>query len=67
MYEQGKRVKSKDVIKEMEADGWYLDRVSGSHHVFKHPTKPGSVPVPHPKKDLPKGTIHNIRKLAGLR
>lgn len=60
-------MKSKDVIKEMEADGWYLDRVSGSHHVFKHPTKPGSVPVPHPKKDLPKGTIHNIRKFAGLR
>ncbi|WNL40651.1 type II toxin-antitoxin system HicA family toxin [Halomonas sp. PAMB 3232] len=51
----------------MEADGWYLDRVSGSHHVFKHSTKPGSVPVPHPKKDLPKGTIHSIRKLAGLK
>ncbi|WP_355662046.1 type II toxin-antitoxin system HicA family toxin [Halomonas salifodinae] len=64
---EGPAVKSRDLIKELEADGWYLDRVRGSHHVFKHPNKPGAVPVPHPKKDLPPGTIHSIRKQAGLK
>lgn len=60
-------MKSRDLIKELETDGWYLDRIRGSHHIFKHPSKPGSVPVPHPKKDLPPGTINSIRKLAGLK
>nr|WP_207143430.1 type II toxin-antitoxin system HicA family toxin [Ectothiorhodospira shaposhnikovii] len=55
------------MIKALEADGWYLDRIKGSHHVFKHPTKPGSVPVPHPKKDLPIGTVNSIMKQAGLK
>ncbi|SHE99991.1 Predicted RNA binding protein YcfA, dsRBD-like fold, HicA-like mRNA interferase family [Modicisalibacter ilicicola DSM 19980] len=60
-------MKSKQIIKELEAAGWRLDRVTGSHHIFKHPTRPGAVPVPHPKKDLPKGTINSIRKQAGLK
>ena len=44
-----------------------LDRVRGSHPVFKHPSKAGIVVVPHPKKDLGKGLVHKIRKAAGLR
>jgi hypothetical protein len=31
------------------------------------PGKPGRVTVPHPKRDLPKGTVHSILKQAGLR
>jgi len=27
---------------------------------FKHPTKPGRVTVPHPKSEVPKGTLYNI-------
>ncbi|WP_353458279.1 type II toxin-antitoxin system HicA family toxin [Staphylococcus coagulans] len=30
---------SKEVIKKIEQGGWYLVRVVGSHHHFKHPTK----------------------------
>ncbi|EGQ1604605.1 addiction module toxin, HicA family [Staphylococcus pseudintermedius] len=41
---------SKEVIKKIERDGWYLVRVVGSHHHFKHPTRKGKVTVPHPKK-----------------
>jgi predicted RNA binding protein YcfA (HicA-like mRNA interferase family) len=48
-------------------DGWYEDRVVGSHHHFKHETKKGLVTVPHPKKDLPSGTVNNILKQAGLK
>jgi len=43
-------VKSTDILKQLKADGWYLVHVVGSHHQFKHPTKPGKVTVPTPKK-----------------
>jgi predicted RNA binding protein YcfA (HicA-like mRNA interferase family) len=59
-------VKSAVLIKELVADGWVLDRVRDSHHVFRHQTKPGHITVPHPKKDLGKGLVHQIRKQAGL-
>lgn len=57
---------SKDVIKRLERDGWILKKVSGSHHHYTHPTKPGKVTVPHPKKDLPVATVNSIWKQAGL-
>jgi predicted RNA binding protein YcfA (HicA-like mRNA interferase family) len=59
-------MKSADLIRELEAAGWGLDRVRGSHHVFKHPSKPGIVVVPHPKKDLGRGLVTAIRNQAGL-
>ncbi|WP_145133633.1 MULTISPECIES: type II toxin-antitoxin system HicA family toxin [unclassified Pseudomonas] len=59
-------MQSRQLIKELEAAGWVLDRVTGSHHMFKHPNNPQTVPVPHPKKDLPIGTVRAIKKLAGL-
>ncbi len=59
-------MKSKELIKELEAAGWNLDRVRGSHHIFRHALLPGSIPVPHPKKDLPVGTVNAIKKRAGL-
>jgi len=58
---------SADVIRLLKADGWDEVAVRGSHRQFKHPTKPGRVTVPHPKKDLPPGTLHSILKQAGLR
>ena len=59
-------MRSADLIREIMAVGWALDRVRGSHHVFKHPSLPGLVVVPHPKKDLGKGLVAAIRKQAGL-
>lgn len=58
---------STDLIKMLKKDGWYLDRVMGSHHHFKHKSKKGIVTVPHPKKDLPIGTLNSILKQAGLK
>lgn len=58
---------SREIIKILEKDGWYLIGVTGSHNHFKHPTKSGKVTVPHPKKDLPKGTVNSIRKQAGIK
>ncbi|SQC33094.1 YcfA-like protein [Kluyvera cryocrescens] len=57
---------SRTLIAEIKADGWRLIRVNGSHHHFTHPTKPGLVTIPHPKKELPIGTVKSIRKQAGI-
>lgn len=60
-------MKSADLIKELEENGWVLDRVKGSHHVYKHPTIPEIITVPHPKKDLGRGLVNSARKIAGLK
>jgi predicted RNA binding protein YcfA (HicA-like mRNA interferase family) len=61
-----KILSSRDIIRTLEADGWILDHVSGSHHIFRHPTKRGPVVVPHPRKALKRGTRRAGQKLAGL-
>ncbi|MGB9752083.1 MAG: toxin HicA [Roseiflexus castenholzii] len=43
----------------------FIDAVRGSHHHYKHPNKPGRVTIPHPKKDLPVGTLKSIYRQAG--
>ena len=55
------------IIARLKADGWYQVAQAGSHVQFKHPVKPGRVTVPHPKRDLPVGTVRSIEKQAGLR
>jgi predicted RNA binding protein YcfA (HicA-like mRNA interferase family) len=58
---------STTIIRMLTDDGWYEVEVHGSHHQFKHPAKPGKVTIPHPRKDVPKGTVHSILKQAGLK
>ena len=58
---------SSKVIELLRSDGWYLVGQQGSHRQYKHPTKSGRVTVPHPVKDLPKGTVNSILKQAGLK
>jgi len=60
-------MKSTDIIKALGKDGWTLKRITGSHHHFEHPVKPGLVTVPHPRKDIPKGTLHSVEKQSGLK
>ncbi len=60
-------MKSLDLIKMLEAEGWYLVKIVGSHHQFKHPTRKGKVTIAHPKKDIPKSTLHSILKQAGFK
>lgn len=62
-----KRYSSKELIKLLEADGWYLVNAEGSHHQFKHPLKKGRVTVPHPKKEIAPGTANSILRQAGLK
>jgi predicted RNA binding protein YcfA (HicA-like mRNA interferase family) len=57
---------SASLIKELLGNGWKLIGVRGSHHYYEHPTLKGKVTIPHPKKDLPIGTLKAIRKHAQL-
>ena len=50
----------------IEREGWYLVRTKGTHHHFKHPSHKGLVTIPHPKKDVPKGTVKSILRQAGI-
>lgn len=59
-------MKSREVIKRIEADGWYEVRQTGSHKHFRHPNKAGTATVPHPKIDLPIGTLKSISKQTGV-
>jgi len=56
---------SRDIIRKLETDGWKLVNVVGSHHKYKHPTKPGAVTVLHPKRDFAIGTLRSIYRQAG--
>ncbi len=60
-------VDSRTVIRRLEDDGWYVDRIKGSHHQMKHPVKLGTTSVPHPQKDLKIGTIRSIERQSGIR
>ena len=59
-------ISSRDVLKDLNDDGWVQVRQKGSHVQLKHPEKRGLITVPHPKRDLPRGTAANIYKRAGL-
>lgn len=57
---------SREIIKRLEAAGWRLKKVKGSHHHFVHPTRRGKVTVKHPAKDFPIGTLKSIEKQSGV-
>ncbi len=58
---------SREVIQALKADGWDVVNIVGSHHQFKHPTKPGRVTVKHPDKGIPRKTLDSIERQSGLR
>ncbi|MBI5112694.1 MAG: type II toxin-antitoxin system HicA family toxin [Rhodovulum sp.] len=56
---------SRDIVRRLENDGYRLVSVSGSHHKFIHSGLRRRVIVPHPRRDLPMGTVRAIYKQAG--
>lgn len=58
---------SREVIRRLVDDGWFEVTQVGSHVQFKHATRMGRVTVPHPKRDLPIGTLKSIEKQAGIK
>lgn len=61
-------MKVRDIIKLIEADGWYGVDTKGSHRQYKHTTKLGRVTIAgHPNDDLAPGTLNSILKQAKLK
>ena len=60
--------KVRDLIKLVEADGWFLIDTVGSHRQFKHPTKSGKVTIAGKlSDDVRKGTLASLLRQAGLK
>jgi predicted RNA binding protein YcfA (HicA-like mRNA interferase family) len=59
--------KVREIIRELEANGWQQVRQRGSHRSFQKPGNPNTVVVAgKPSDDLPIGTVLSIRRRAGL-
>ena len=61
-----KSFSSSMVIRLLRKRGWYEVACVGDHHQFKHLSIPGRITIPHPKKNLPIGTVRAIFKQAGI-
>jgi len=63
-------MKYRDLIRKIEADGWYVERTVGSHLQFRHDQKAGTLTIPAGGKltrEVPPGTLNSILKQARLK
>ena len=63
-------MKYRDLVRQVEADGWELVRTVGSHQQYRHSTKPGTVTIScggKMAKDVPVGTLNSVLRQAGLK
>jgi len=62
-----KSISGKRLCKILEAHGWTLKRINGSHHIYTHPDSSSILTVPvHGNRDLQRGTLMGLLKGAGL-
>jgi predicted RNA binding protein YcfA (HicA-like mRNA interferase family) len=54
------------VIKALQRTGFTVTRVSGSHHVMRHPDGRTVIVPVHAGQDMPKGTLRNILSIVGM-
>jgi predicted RNA binding protein YcfA (HicA-like mRNA interferase family) len=57
-------LKVKELIKYLEKQGWHLDRIRGSHHVFVHANASRSITVPVHGKDIADHFAKSIQRQA---
>jgi predicted RNA binding protein YcfA (HicA-like mRNA interferase family) len=56
---------SKRIMARLKREGWVVQKAEGSHHKLRHPKFKRPIILPHPKKNLPTGTVRQIYKAAG--
>lgn len=59
-----KNIKSKDVIKILEQNGFKIKRQTGTHVILRNNGRMVVVPVHH--KTIPLGTLKSIEKQSGI-
>ncbi|HSZ57410.1 MAG TPA: type II toxin-antitoxin system HicA family toxin [Tepidisphaeraceae bacterium] len=64
-------MKYRELIKQIEANGWYFDRMGkGDDMIYRHAKRPGAIVVAGGGKlnrDVPTGTQNAILRQAGLK
>jgi len=60
-------MKVKDVIKKMEADGWYYIGTTGDHHKYKKEGRRATAAVAgKPSDEVSPGVLAQIRRITGI-
>ena len=59
-----KLLSSRKIIKILESNGFYFVSKKGSHTKYRNQKR--TVIVPHPKKEIPVGTLRSIIRQSGL-
>jgi len=57
---------SHKVVSILKKKGFILDRTKGSHQIYRNPETKRMVVVPFHRKDIPKGTLLEILRQAGI-
>ena len=61
-------MKSSELLRILQTDGWIILRQKGSHKILTHPSKEGFIVVPyHGAKEISKRIAADILKQAGLK
>jgi predicted RNA binding protein YcfA (HicA-like mRNA interferase family) len=60
-------MKSGEIIRRLEADGWFHVATRGDHYQMKHSAKPGKITIPHPCGDIGIVLIKSIEKQSGVK
>ena len=62
-----KSMSGKELAKLLEANGWDLLRIQGSHHIYGRVGNPARISVPiHRNQDMKIGLLRNLLKTAEL-
>jgi predicted RNA binding protein YcfA (HicA-like mRNA interferase family) len=59
-------VRSRQVIRFLEENGFVLDHTSGSHFIFYQASSRRRAVVPRHNRDIPKGTLMSLLREAGF-
>lgn len=63
----GSTMKVRDVIKLVEAEGWFYVSITGSPRQYEHPTRKGRVNISgNLNDDVRPATLKSIRQQAGI-
>ncbi|MDQ2679984.1 MAG: type II toxin-antitoxin system HicA family toxin [Candidatus Eremiobacteraeota bacterium] len=61
-------MKVRELLRRLAQDGWYVERVRGSHRHFRHPTKSGAILIAFHSRnqDVHRDIVIHILRKAGL-
>ena len=59
-------VRGERIVQALEKAGFKLARVSGSHHIMRHPDGRGTTVPVHKGRDVAKGTVRGILSDTGM-